>query len=88
MVFSLGFSLIAISECCTVDTCMTVVGEELPWVYKNYRLVPTLLSDDEMWPLSAVQQQLVELQVNRGVEDVREWQDNQSEDERSVDNTS
>lgn len=67
---------------------MIIVGEELPRVYKKYRLIPTLFSEDEMWPPSAVQQQLIELQENRGVEDVREWRDNQSEDERSVDNMS
>lgn len=60
----------------------------MPRVYKKYRLIPTLFSEDEMWPSSAVQQQLIELQVNRGVEDVREWRNNQSEDERSVDNMS
>lgn len=65
---------------------MIIVGGELPRVYKKYRLIPTLLSEDEMWPPSAVQQQLLELLVNRGVEDVREWRNNQSEDERSVDN--
>lgn len=57
-------------------------------MYKKYRLIPTLFSEDEMWPPSAVQQQLIELQVNRGKEDVREWRNNQSEDERSVDNMS